>query len=76
MLEQSQLALLMKEQNVYVEILTKSSDWLGRYAVMDSSASRLIVDELQLLSNTDINPVLPEISESLMLIRQLTSAER
>jgi len=76
MLEQSQLALLMKEQNVYVEILTKSSDWLGRYAVMNSSAVRLIFDELQLLSNTDINPVLPEISESLMLIRQLTSAER
>jgi uroporphyrin-3 C-methyltransferase len=76
MLEQSQLALLMKEQAVYVEILTKSSDWLGRYAVMDSNSGRLIADELQLLSNTDINPVLPEISESLMLIRQLTSAER
>lgn len=76
MLEQSQLALLMKEQTVYLEILTKSSDWLGRYAVMDSIAGRLIADELQLLSNTDINPVLPEISESLMLIRQLTFAER
>lgn len=76
MLEQSQLALLMKDQTVYAETLNKSSDWLGRYAVMDSTAGNLIASELATLSNTNINPLLPEISESLTLIRQLTSAER
>lgn len=76
MLEQSQLALLMKDQTVYAETLSKSSDWLGRYAVMDSTAGNRIASELATLSNTNINPLLPEISESLTLIRQLTSAER
>jgi uroporphyrin-3 C-methyltransferase len=76
MLEQSQLALLMKDQVVYAKTLKKSSDWLERYAVMDSTAGRLIAGELVILSSTNINPVLPEISESLALIRQLTSSER
>lgn len=76
MLEQSQLALLMKDQTVYAQALKKSSDWLERYAVMDSTAGKLISSELVILSSTNINPVLPEISESLTLIRQLTSSER
>ena len=76
MLEQSQLALLMKDQAVYAQALKKSSDWLERYAVMDSTAGKLISSELVILSSTNINPVLPEISESLTLIRQLTSSER
>jgi uroporphyrin-3 C-methyltransferase len=76
MLEQSQLALLMKDQTVYAQTLKKSSDWLERYAVMDSTAGRLIASELVILSSTNINPVLPEIGESLALIRQLTSSER
>lgn len=76
MLEQSQLALLMKDQTVYAETLNKSGDWLERYAVMDSSIGSTIAVELQTLRDTNINPVLPEISESLALIRQLTSAER
>lgn len=75
MLEQSQLALLMKDQAVFTESLNKSGDWLARYAT-DSNGGNLIGKALAELSSTNIDPVLPRLSESLTLIRQLTSTER
>lgn len=76
MLEQSQLALLMKDQAVFTESLNKSKDWLERYAVVDSSSVELITNALQNLSVINVDPVLPGINESLTLIRQLTATER
>lgn len=76
MLEQSQLALLMKDQAVFTESLNKSREWLDRYAVVDSSSVELITNSLANLSEINVDPVLPGINESLTLIRQLTATER
>lgn len=76
MLEQSQLALLMKDQTVFSQSLRKTRDWLTRYAVVDSSVGQQIFNSLNELANINIDPVLPAIDESLTLMRQLTASER
>ena len=76
MLEQSQLALLMKDQTLYTESLLKSRDWLNRYALIESASGQLIVKTLTELSALNINPPLPSIDDTLDLVRQLNSSER
>jgi uroporphyrin-3 C-methyltransferase len=76
MLEQSQLALLMKDQTLYTESLLKSRDWLNRYALVESEAGQVIVNTLTELSGLNINPPLPNIDDTLDLTRQLTASER
>jgi uncharacterized protein HemX len=76
MLEQSQLALLMKDQTLYTQALLKSRDWLNRYALIESEGGRLIVETLTELSGLDINPPLPSIDGTLDIVRQLAASER
>jgi uroporphyrin-3 C-methyltransferase len=76
MLEQSQLALLMKDQTLYTQSLLKSRDWLNRYALIESEGGQLIVNTLTELSGLNINPPLPNIDDTLDLVRQLTASER
>jgi uroporphyrin-3 C-methyltransferase len=76
MLEQSQLALLMKDQTLYTQALLKSRDWLNRYALIESDSGRLIVETLTELSGLDINPPLPSIDGTLDIVRQLAASER
>ncbi|MFK7865669.1 MAG: uroporphyrinogen-III C-methyltransferase [Pseudohongiellaceae bacterium] len=74
LLEQSQLALLMKDQAVFSESLNKSREWLDRYAVVDSNAAEVIKASLEELALINVDPILPGITESLSLARQLTAA--
>lgn len=76
MLEQSQLALLMKDQTLFAQTLNKSIDWITRYALVDSDAGKLLISSLTQMSQLTINPQLPEIENSLDLVGQLTSSER
>ena len=76
MLEQSQLALLMKDQTLYTQSLLKSRDWLNRYALIESESGQLIVETLTTLSGLDINPPTPDIDDTLDIARQLTASER
>lgn len=76
MLEQSQLALLMKDQTLYTQALLKSRDWLNRYALIESDSGQLIVETLTELSELDINPLLPNIDGTLDIVRQLAASER
>ena len=76
MLEQAQLALLMRDNALYQQALAKGRDWFQRYAVTDSEQGRTIALSLDQLSSYDINPILPALTQSLSLINQLTANER
>ena len=76
MLEQAQLALLMRDNALYQQAMAKSQDWFQRYAVTDSEQGRAIAASLSQLGGYDINPILPGLSQSLSLINQLTASER
>ena len=76
MLEQAQLALLMRDNNLYQQSLTKSKDWLLRYAVIDSTAGQALTLELNQLIDIDIDPLFPALTQSISLISQLTANER
>jgi len=76
LLEQSQLALLMRDQELFQRSLANSRDWLQRYAVIDTSTGQTILAGLNELMTIDIDPPLPSISRSLDLVKQLTASER
>lgn len=76
MLEQSQLALLTKDQILFTQSLVKSRDWLNRYALIESESGQLIVNSLDDLSSLDIDPPLPTIDDTIDLVRQLAASER
>ncbi len=76
MLGQAQLALLMRDNSLYQQSLTKSKDWIQRYAVIDSTAGQTLARELDQLMAIDIDPSMPSISQSLSLISQLVASER
>lgn len=76
MLEQAQLALLMRDNGLYQQALIKSKGWLQRYAVIDTEQGRTLLAALDKLAGYDIDPILPLLNQSLLLIRQLTASER
>lgn len=75
MLEQAQLALLMRDNGLYQQAIAKSRDWFQRYAVTDSEQGRALSASLEQLGGYDIDPVLPVLTQSLSLINQLTTSE-
>ena len=76
MLEQAQLAMLMRDNSLYQQAMAKSQDWFQRYAVTDSLQGQALTTELNQLRGIDINPLLPALSQSLLLINQLAASER
>ncbi|GJM12867.1 MAG: hypothetical protein DHS20C12_12700 [Pseudohongiella sp.] len=76
MLEQAQLALLMRDNSLYQQAIVKSQNWFQRYAVLDSLQGQTLSAELSSLSTIDIDPLLPALSQSLSLINQLAASER
>lgn len=76
MLEQAQLALLMRDNSLYQQAMAKSQDWFQRYAVTDSVQGQALRLELNQLHAIDIDPLLPALSQSLALINQLAASER
>ena len=76
MLEQAQLALLMRDNSLFQQAMAKSRDWFQRYAVTESVQGQTLATELEYLSSLDIDPLLPALSQSLTLINQLVASER
>lgn len=73
MLEQGQLALLMREPEVYRDSLRKAADWTARYFALDESIGSTIQQELSTLAQASIVATRPDISRSLELLQQLGS---
>lgn len=76
MFEQTQLALLLRDGDLYRRSITNGSDWIHKYVVVDSAVAESILAELNSLRAIDIDPALPSIDQSLTLISQLTASER
>jgi len=72
MLEQAQLALMMRQPDIYRESLGRSKVWIEQYLTDVSPATAQLVQELDSLLAVELNPVLPDISQSLGLIRQVS----
>lgn len=76
MLEQAQLALLMRDSGLYQQAMAKSRDWFRRYAVTETERGQSLIAELDRLASMDIDPLLPALSQSLSAINQLVASER
>jgi uroporphyrin-3 C-methyltransferase len=76
MLEQAQLALLMRDNSLFQQAMAKSQDWFQRYAVTESIQGQALAIELNQLRAIDIDPLLPALNQSLSLINQLAASER
>lgn len=76
MLEQAQLALLMRDNGLFRQAMAKSKDWFQRYAVTESTEGQALMTELDMLASIDVDPLLPALSQSLTLINQLVASER
>lgn len=76
MLEQAQLALLMRDNSLYQQSMAKSQDWFQRYAVTNSAQGQALTSELAQLRAINIDPALPGLSQSLSLINQLAASQR
>ncbi len=72
MLEQAQLALLMSEEAVYRDSLTKGSGWAARYFAIDAGAGRTLTEELRTLSTERITQMRPDISGSLEALLKIS----
>lgn len=71
MLEQAQLALLQQKASLYQRSLEKAQDWISAYrAQTDKDISTFMLTTLNELRQTNIEPQLPDISQSLQLFKQ------
>lgn len=76
MLEQAQVALLREQAELYQSSLKRVSDWLDQYLVVEDERTRAARAALTELQNWDVNPAVPDISESLIQLRKLVEQQR
>ncbi len=73
MLEQTELALLDQNQAMYTRSLKKAQEWVQTYFLASSDDTALILSTLKDLTEIEINPYLPDISQSLALLKKRVS---
>ena len=69
-LEQARLSLLRHEAALYRQLLNEADDWLKAYFNTESRAVKGMRESLQQLKQAELQPNLPDISESLRILRQ------
>ena len=70
MLEQAQLAMLRRDQNLYDRSLKRVSEWIGRALPQDDAATVTLQQLVTELQGWKVSPAVPDISGSLRLLRQ------
>lgn len=70
-LESARLALLQRNGNLYRTSLEESTAWIKRYFDSHQTSVSSTLETLQHLAAIDIAPKLPDVSGSLLLIREL-----
>ncbi len=73
-LEQAQLALLLRDHTLYRRSLENGIAWLGRYTAPDSAIGNNLLVSLTELLAIDIDPPLPSLERALSAINQLTAS--
>ncbi|WP_020409965.1 uroporphyrinogen-III C-methyltransferase [Hahella ganghwensis] len=71
MLEQAELALLDKNQQVFEQSLGKAETWIENYFITNSPVTKAVLKNVQELKTHNIDPDLPDITESLHLLKNL-----
>ena len=74
-LEQSQLALLTRRQTVYQQSLQAARDLIDRHGTESDQTASQFLTQLDALLEVNLTPELPNISQSLRLLRQLNSRQ-
>jgi len=69
-LEAARTALLQRRTQVFRDSLQTARRWLGRYFKADSQAVQSMQQKLSAMGQQDLNPKLPDISESLQRLHQ------
>lgn len=75
-LEQAQLALLLRDSTLYRRSIENGIDWLRRYTAPESTIGRSLQSSLNELQTIDIDPTLPTLERTLNAINQLTASNR
>lgn len=70
MIEQAELALLDRNQPMYLRSLTKAEEWINTYFSQNKNDTTLLLSTLGTLKEQQINPDLPDISQSLQLLKK------
>ena len=71
MLEQAQIALLQRQQKIYINSLDKASQWISQYYFMDHGVKAALLETLQEFSQESVEDSLPDISGSLSAVQTL-----
>ncbi|MEM7276862.1 MAG: uroporphyrinogen-III C-methyltransferase [Pseudomonadota bacterium] len=69
-LDAARLSLMRNEQWSYEQNLRQSADWIAQYFDTDNASVRAALSGLAELADDELNSTLPDISESLTLMRQ------
>ncbi len=69
MLEQAELALLDRNQQMYERSLRKAEAWIQTYFLQNRQDTNLLLSTLASLKEKQVNPALPDISQSLQLLK-------
>ena len=72
MLGQTQYAMVAQDSELYRHNLSNIRTWLQRFAVPESGVVQVMLEEINELSEIDVNPSLPNLGNSLSLISQFT----
>ena len=73
-LQTARLAALRLDQDLYASSLGTSGDWLARYFDPENSASRAASAAVERLAAINLQPELPDISQSLRQMQYLNTA--
>jgi len=70
MLEQASLSILDRNQVTYQDSLEKASLWLNSYFDLTDTGTRVLLKHVEDMKLAQINPVVPDISGSLRLLKE------
>ena len=76
MLEQAQVALLREQQAMYQHSLTRVSNWLDAYIMLDNDLSLAVRESLAELQGWQVAPPVPDISGSLRALQAQLEQQR
>jgi len=69
--EAARLALIQRDEKLYAANLTITAEWLGNYFDANNPAVRAAIKQIETLKNIPISVPFPDISRSLMMLREL-----
>ncbi|UZE96450.1 uroporphyrinogen-III C-methyltransferase [Alkalimarinus alittae] len=70
MIEQAELALLDRNQPMFIQSLTKAEEWITTYFSQNKDDTTLLLSTLSSLKEQPIDPELPDVSQSLQLLKK------